>query len=170
MVPNKIGELAVILNAAFPAATETDAFELQPEIQSVDKPNPSQLFERGNRFFYINAWRKGGLSRLYLKSSDGNQLGWKDVDTKEIQISCVGDEAKLAQAILEYASPVGVTLAADALPKLPINLPGGKWLSTLAKIRLAVFIGQEWQKGPNHRLYATYVDPMNGTFFLVTPT
>jgi hypothetical protein len=164
--PGRVQEIADILRAAFPPAATTDQVDLQPVVEPGQKVKPNQLFERLNRYFYLHTWRKGGLHRLYLKASSGDDLGWKDVNTQEIQISCEGDDAKLARAILESATPVSVTLSAEALPRLPINVPGGKLVGWLTKVRLSVFVGQEWNKGATHRLYGTYIDPLNGTFSL----
>ena len=161
--PQKVGAVCETLEAAFPAAPSA---EVTPRLQ--DEPGkatqPGQLFERSHRFFYLREWRKAGLHRLYLKTSSGEDLGWKAVNSQEIHLDCDGDDARLARAVLESASPVGVALSAHDLPKVPVDLPGGSLIGWLTKVHTSLLIGQEWKKGG--RLYGTLVDSPAGTFAL----
>jgi hypothetical protein len=151
------------LSLAFPpaAATPTRAEPAPPATQKVNK-----LFEKNARLFYIHQWRKSGMIRLYLKASDGIDLGWKNVNTGLIEVTCKGDDAKLVRAVLESATPTGVTLAAENLPKIALNFPGGKLLARLASLWALVLVGQEWRSKGVHRLYGTLIYPDGGTYSL----
>jgi len=163
MTGDQVTETAELLTHRFPSASS--ATQPMPTVDGdAEDPNPSQLFDRSHRFVYLKAWRKGGHNRLYLRSASGDQLGWKDVNSRQIEVTGVGDDARLAHSILEFATPIGVPIPSDALPKIPIDLPGGRMIGWVTKVRMTVCIGQEWQKGGGHRLYGTLVDPSVGTF------
>jgi hypothetical protein len=165
LTPSEIDEIAKYLGERFPAATTSDC-EMLPVGGDVNELNPRKGADRSFRFFYLKSWRKSGHHRLYLRSDAGADLGWKDVNSLQVELTCDGDDAKLAQAVLEFATPVGVPLPSDALPKVPIDIPGGRLIGWVTKVWMAVCIGQEWRKGSGQRLYGTLVDPMCGTFHL----
>ena len=56
------------------------------------------------RFYYLRPWRQGGKRRLYLKDDQGTDLGWKDTIGGEVTLTCSGDSAKLAKAVLNAAT------------------------------------------------------------------
>ncbi|MFI4971043.1 MAG: nuclease-related domain-containing protein [Hyphomicrobiales bacterium] len=125
-----------------------------------------KLFDKNARFFYIHQWNKSGKSRLYLRASDGSDLGWKNVHTGQVQVTCDGDDAKLVRAVLDSASPTGVTLAAENLPKIALDFPGGKFLARLGPLWAPVLIGQEWKSKGVHRLYGTLIYSGDGSYSL----
>jgi hypothetical protein len=133
-------------------------------VDEVPKLHP--LFDRSYRFFYLRSWRKAGKYRLYLKSSEGRDLGWKDALSNEVVMTCDGDEEKLARAVLEYSTPEGVGLSFEDLLSVPIRNRGAKLIGWLSRARIGVLVGQEWSKGQSRRLYGTLIDPVNGTFKL----
>jgi hypothetical protein len=158
----QVGAISKTLESAFPATDSAIIPRVHDELPTLNKPG--RIFERSHRFLYLCEWRKAGFRRLCLKSSSGEDLGWKEVNSGEIHLDCEGDDAKLARAVLESASLLGMSLSAHDLPKVPIDLPGGNLLSWLTKIHTSLLIGQEWKKGS--RLYGTLVDSPAGTFQL----
>lgn len=125
-----------------------------------------KLFDKNARFFYLHTWKKSGKYRLYLRSSDGSDLGWKDLNAAQVTITCAGDDARLVRAVLESATPTGVTLSGEDLPKVALAFPGGKILSKLGPIGAPVLVGQEWKSRGAHRLYGTLIYPGDAAFTL----
>lgn len=127
---------------------------------------PSAMFDRAHRFYYLRPWKKGGHNRLYLRDPSGASLGWTDVNTGARQIDCTGDDAKFAEALLAAADPTGVKLGPDEVPKMATQLWGGRLLSRIARFHMSVLVGQEWRNYGKHRLYGTLIDPAASTFHL----
>ncbi|MCU1362972.1 MAG: hypothetical protein JWM55_800 [Acidimicrobiaceae bacterium] len=159
----RVEELFRTLSIAFPPAA-TAVLQVAPVTLVPQKGR--KLFEKNARLFYIRAWKKSGKHRLYLKASDGRDLGWKNVNTGEIEVTCDGDDAKLVRAVLESATPTRVTLAPENLPKIALNFPGGKLLAKVAPLWALVLIGQEWRSKGVNRLYGTLIYPGEGTYSL----
>lgn len=112
-----------------------------------------------HRYFYLRRWRRGGHDRLYLRSPEA-QLGWKDLKSGEWTVETSDkDTAKLADAVLKAAQPTSVPLAAGDLPRVYAHAPGGRLVSRLARLHLAVVVGHEWKKGRTHRLYGSFIAP-----------
>lgn len=151
------------LSMTFPPATSTGT---QTEPAPLVPMKVHKLFDKNARFFYIQQWKKSGMFRLYLKASDGSDLGWKNVNTGQIEMSCSGDDAKLVRAVLESATPTGVRLAAKDLPKVALDFPGGKLLARFTPLWAQVLVGQEWRSKGVRRLYGTLIHPETGTFAL----
>lgn len=161
-----IEEVFRLLSLEFPSQETSNAGN--PATMSVlsDPVKVHKLFDKNTRFFYIREWNRSGKSRLYLKSSNGVDLGWKNVNTGEVQLTCEDDEAKLVQAVLAKASPTGITLSSQDVPKIVLDMPGGKLLSRLISLWALVLVGQEWSARGAHRLYGTLIVPGTGTFSL----
>jgi hypothetical protein len=106
------------------------------------------------------------LYYFYLKSPDGTDLGRKDVNTAEVMVSCDGDEGKLTRAVVKSATPTGVKVSAQDLPKVPIQLLGGKLLGKFSRAWVSVIVGRERRVKGSRRLYGTLIDPAAGTFIL----
>jgi hypothetical protein len=129
------------------------------------RPTATSQFERYNRIFYIHEWRNWGKDRLYLMSPEGQTLGWKDLIGGGVEIEHeAGDAGPFVKAILESSSAVGVGLAADALPQVPIDLGGLRLLGRLANMHEMALVGQEWRNGRSYRMYGTLINPDVGTF------
>ena len=152
------------ISLAFPPAggrdqgkTSTSGTEgsIEPTSPRVEALIAGQL-----RFYYVRQSR----NRLYLKDDHGTDLGWKDTISGEVTLTCAGDNAKLAQAILKAATPTGVPLAAGDLPRVPVTLLGGQLLGRVVRRYVAVLLGQEWRK--RKRLYGRLIDPIEGHFEL----
>ncbi|MCU1498538.1 MAG: hypothetical protein JWM47_2491 [Acidimicrobiales bacterium] len=169
--PELIEALADALQRTFPPAS---APVPPPQRQSVAAPDrsddgdsePSGLFERAHRFYYLRPWKKGGHHRLYLRDRDGTSLGWTDVNTGATSVECGGAERKFAEALLAAADPTGIKLSPGDLPKVATRLWGGRLLSKVARFHTSVLVGQEWRAFGKHRLYGTLIDPSVTTFAL----
>lgn len=163
LTPSQIEEVFRALSLEFPPMEKGAP---QPDRSQRTPLKVRKLFDKNARFFYIHQWKKSGKFRLYLKASDGNDLGWKDVNTGLVTLSCGGDDAKLARAVLESATPTGVTLAAENLPKIALAFPGGKLLAKLGPVGAPVLVGQEWRSRGVYRLYGTLIYPGDAAYAL----
>lgn len=152
------------ISLAFPPAGGRDQGKTATPgaVDSIAPTNPrtEALIAGQLRFYYVRPWR----NRLYLKDDHGTDLGWKDTTSGEVTMTCAGDNAKLAQAILKAATPTGVPLAAGDLPRVPVTLLGGQLLGRVARKYVAVLLGQEWTR--RKRLYGRLIDPTEGHFEL----
>jgi hypothetical protein len=155
---------------AFPPAEESD--RRRPQISGSSDPLPptnpriEAVIAGWMRFYYLRPWRGGGARRLCLKDDHGTDLGWKDTIGGGVTLTCSGDSAKLAEAVLNAATETGVLLAAESLPRVPVTLLGGQLLGRVARKYVAVLLGQEWRKYRTRRLYGTLIDPIEGHFEL----
>ena len=156
------------ISLAFLPAEESD--RRRPEISGSSDPLPptnpriEAIIAGWMRFYYLRPRRQGGKRTLYLKDDHGTDLGWKDTTSGEVTMTCAGDNAKLAQAILKAATQTGVPLAAGDLPRVPVTLLGGQLLGRVARKYVAVLLGQEWTR--RKRLYGRLIDPTEGHFEL----
>lgn len=142
--------------AALPSMDEPVTTEADP----ADGPvAPSELFEKAHRFYYLTPWRKGGNNRMYLNDRHGTTLGWTDLTTGAIELSCGPDDEKFAKTLLAAADPGGVKVEAGEVPKIPTRLFGGRLLSRVARLHTSLLIGQEWRNFGKHRLYGVLIDP-----------
>ena len=155
-----IEAIAATLATRLPSASDPQP-RATPELEE-----PSELFEKAQRFYYLRPWRKGGHNRLYLRDASGTTLGWTDVNTGATTIDCSGDDAKFAKALLAAADPTGMKLAPGDLPKVATRLWGGRLLSKFARFHTSVLVGQEWRRYDKHRLYGTLIDPTETTWNL----
>jgi hypothetical protein len=156
---------AYLTKALHPATSPVRA-QPDPSRLNLEPTSTSAAFEMAHRFYYLKEWRTQGQHRLYMKDSDGTQLGWKNVLTGNVTVEFEGDERKLIHAILSAATPVGVRLAADELVPMTTGIPEEMSLSRFANLRVRFIIGQEWRKGRTFRLYGTYIDPASAVFEL----
>lgn len=116
------------------------------------------------RTWYLRSWRRYGHHRLYLRAN-GEELGWKDVPTGAVTLTCEGLDAPLAKAVLDSATPFGVRLPADEMPSVPVDLLGSR-VAGRSRIYVGLLIGQEWRKGEHRRLYGRLIDRAEGHFDL----
>lgn len=128
------------------------------EVETNDTPR--DLFLKAHRWVYLNTWKN---RRIYARSDRGEELGWKDVLTGELHID--GDHP-FVHVVLGAATPAGTQLGASQIPKIPIDVRGGRLLGALTRIYMGVFIGQRWEKGGKRRLYGTLATPSDGVFRL----
>ncbi len=167
-----VDAVAATLDVAFPPAGDgagNAAESLAPRAAAESLPSfaePSPLFDKAHRFYYLRRWKKGGHDRLYMSDSSGTTMGWTDVNTGSLSIECKGDDAKLVEALLAAADPSGMKLAPGDLPKVATRLFGGRLLSCIARFHTSVLVGQEWRAFGKHRLYGTLIDPAVTTYTL----
>lgn len=165
LTPGQVEATMRTLSLAFPPAGAAQppapAVETVPTAVLVGEPR----WERYNRTFLIKSWSRAGKSRLYLSNRKGDDLGYKDLSTGKVTISCHDeDEGCLAQAVLDGATASGVTLSHQDLPRIPLTVLGSKFVGRATRMHVSVLVGQEW--APKKRLYSTLIDPDVGRFDL----
>ena len=158
----EVDSMLAKLIEAFPASGTSPA--LGSGLQVVDGVEPSELFNRANRFLYLNQWRKHGKHNVYLKDEHGEELGMKDLLSGSIRLTHPDDN--LAQAVLAAATSTGVELKPSDLPKLPIDVRGGRLLGMFGRIYTTAMIGSIWTGKGKRYLYCTLANPTEGVFDL----
>lgn len=161
--PSQVDALVARALQAFPAADRTldEALEARsPKPRAV-----GDLFSRANIFLYVEPWARSGRRRLYLKDVEGNALGYKDLVSGEVSIS-VSDQATVVRGVLANAHAGGLALRRSELPKIPVQLPGGRLLGHLGKLWSNFLIGHHWRRGGKDRLYVTHAVIEQGIFEL----
>jgi hypothetical protein len=163
--PAEVESVVRTLSAAFPPASQPGL--VAPVVQAPpapEDPPPATDTERYHRIYYLTDWQGHGHRRLYLKDVRGIQLGWKNAISEEVTLECSGDDRKLAGAVLAAATPTGISLSAQSLPRVPASVLGRKLLGRFARVHVSVLIGHVWRR--KQRLYGTLVDPDASTFKL----
>jgi hypothetical protein len=161
--PAEAESLVRTLSAAFPPAGQSALVAPVAETSSQDPPAPTNA-HRDLRIYYLSDWQGHGHRRLYLKDAHGTQLGWKNAISEEVTLECTGDDRRLAGAVLAGATPTGIALSAQSLPRVPVSGLGRRLLGRFARAHVSVLIGQLWRR--KQRLYGTLVDPDASTFKL----
>ena len=161
--PAQVDALVTASLAAFPVTDRTvdEALSTDPS----ERRPTSELFVRGNVFVFVEPWARSGHRRLYLNDVEGGALGFKDLGTGEITVA-VPDQEKVVQGVLANAHSGGLSLSRSALPKIPIQLPGGRLLGHLGRLWSSFLIGWHWRRGVKDRLYVTHVVMDQGIFDL----
>lgn len=152
--PGIVAEVTSRLEAAFPEYGKGQDPAAPAAVTS------HWLSERNVRVFYVSNWRS---LRLYLKTPEGRDLGWKDLRSNSVSITCSGDDAQLVEAVLKNASPTGIGVSAEELPRIALDVPAGKLVGRVGHRWKSVLLGWESKRG-GHRLYGTYLVPGAGTF------
>lgn len=149
--------VTVLMNAFPPAGTAPSA---KSGLKIVDGVEATELFERAHRFMYMSQWRKHGQHRVYLKDEYGEELGFTDLIERRVHVMHSDD--RLAAALLEHASSKGLELNQRDVPKVPVDLLGGRLLGLVGRLYTSVLIGSLWT-GKGHRyLYGTFANPTEG--------
>lgn len=146
------------LTLAFPAAG-TDASD-----QSPPTPEPEEvhaLFKRANTYLYVQPWSRAGRHRLYINDESGQSLGYKDTVAGSIAVTEPHMDAAV-RGVLAHATARDLGLRAEALPKIPIDVPGGRLLSVVTRTWVSFHIGYRWRRGTADRLYGWRADPTEG--------
>lgn len=157
--PEQVKAIIVALVSAFPPITE--APPSVRGLQQVDGVDVGSLFDRANRFYFINQWTRG--RRVYIRDEDGEQYGYKAFDDGSIQLDH-GD--LLAEAVLAASNSCGVDLAMLRVPRLPIDVAGGPLPSVFANLHTTAIVGSLWQSGDRRWLHGTLASPSQGPFNL----
>jgi hypothetical protein len=157
-----VDAIAAVLLDAFPAAGT--APPAATGLQQVDGVEVGDLFDRANRFLYLNQWKRASRHRIYIRDEDGEQYGYKDVLDSSLHLDHHGDE--MVDAILRAATPTGLRLERGDVPKLTIPIRGGRLLSVFGKLYCSAIVGSLWQRNGKRYLYGTLVNPTDGVFDL----
>jgi hypothetical protein len=159
--PAQVDALAAASLSAFPTADRTVDEALAGP--SAGREPAGELFLRGNVFLYVEPWARSGRRRLYLNDVDGETLGFKDLVTGEINVGAPEQE-KVVRGVLANAHAGGLQLSRSSLPKIPIQLPGGRLMGRLGGLWSSFLIGNHWRRGAKDRLYVTHVVMDQGIF------
>ncbi|CAN5488764.1 hypothetical protein BH10ACT3_BH10ACT3_00350 [soil metagenome] len=158
----QVEQMLATLVEAFPVAGT--APPASSGLQVMDGVEVDPLFDRANRFLYLKQWKKYGKHRVYLKDEFGEELGFKDYVTGDITLTAPDD--RQAAAVLAAATPTGLQLAAGDLPKLPIDVRGGRLLGLFGRLYATVMVGSLWEAKGKRYLYCTLANPTDGVFDL----
>jgi hypothetical protein len=123
-------------------------------------------FEQFVRTWYLRPWTSGSASRLYLKDTDGTDVGWKDLRSGVVTVHEEGDCRLLAAALLQGASKAALSLDASLIPRVPIKMLGSRLVGRVSYSYWSVLLGHEWRGKGLHRLYGRLLDPIEGHFEL----
>jgi hypothetical protein len=124
-------------------------------------PEQSSPGVKCTKWVYLEPWQKAGRHRLYLFDGGGHQLGWKNLSDGRIALTFERDQ-RLSRAVLAAATLYGLDLPKDKVPKVPVQVPGGSFVSALTRTYTTIHIGRHWQKGAFDRMYCTAADPIDG--------
>jgi hypothetical protein len=146
------------LTLGFPAAGA------EPLEEALPKPLPQKvhpLYQRANVYLYVQPWSRAGRHRLYVKDESGRSLGYKDTVAGTIAVT-ESDMDTAVRGVLMHATAKGLGLRADALPKVPMSMPGGRLLGVMTRTWVAFHVGYRWRRGAVDRLYGWRADPTEG--------
>jgi hypothetical protein len=161
--PAQVDALAAASLSAFPTADRSVDEALAGP--SAEREPAGELFLRGNVFLYVEPWARSGRRRLYLNDVEGETLGFKDLVTGEINVG-VPEQEKVVRGVLANAHAGGLQLSRSSLPKVPIQLPGGRLMGRLGGLWSSFLVGNHWRRGAKDRLYVTHVVMDQGIFEL----
>lgn len=154
----QVEHMSARLIEAFPIAGSTPS---RPKgMKEAEAGEIGDLFDRANRFFYLSPWQNYGNHRVYMRDADGEEYGYKDLNTGELHLVVEGDA--LAEAVLRSAQARGLSGSVKDIPKLPIEYFGGRMLSLFGKVNMSAFVGYEWKRGDKRYLYGTLMNPHDG--------
>ena len=120
-------------------------------------------FAKAHQLFYFHEWRKGGLHRLYLKDHEDIDHGYRDLIGQTIHQ--LGDDP-LARMLLDCGTVTGPRINPSGMPKITIDVFGGRMLGTFARRHMSVIVGHLWRQGSKARLYGTLASPSEPVFKL----
>jgi len=126
---------------------------------------PSSGFLTCAKWLYVEPWSKAGRRRLYLTDSNGEELGWKNLADGTITLTYERGQ-RLSRAVLVAASGQGLNLPKENVPKVPVDLPGGSFVSALTRTYMTLHIGRRWRRRQLDRMYCTAADPTDGVYDL----
>jgi hypothetical protein len=135
-----------------------------PRVAAEVQEAPPSLASPGvkcTKWVYLEPWQKAGRHRLYLFDHGGHQLGWKNLSDGRIVLTYERDQ-RLTRAVLAAASPYGLDLPKETVPRVPVQVPGGSFVSALTRTYTTIHIGRHWNKGQFDRMYCTAADPIEG--------
>jgi hypothetical protein len=68
----------------------------------------------------------------------------------------------VVRGVLAHATARQLGIKADALPKIPVDLPGARVLGRLGRLWTTFLVGHRWRKGSVDRLYGWRANPTDG--------
>lgn len=164
----RLGVVQRYLGERFPEASGAELAPAASSLASLERER--SFFGIGEsaflRLWYITPWQRHGQHRLYLKMANGEDLGWRDVRTGAVKLTCEGDDEGLVRAVLASATPFGVRLPTDEMPRVPAELLGSRLVGRISRVYVRLLLGQEWRKGRTRRLYGRLIDRVEGHFDL----
>jgi hypothetical protein len=98
---------------------------------------------------------------LYVNDESGRNLGYKDSVAGRIAVT-EPDMESAVRGVLMHATARSLDLRADALPKVPMAMPGGRLLGVMTRTWVAFHVGYRWRRGTVDRLYGWRADPTDG--------
>lgn len=131
------------------------------EVPGAKSSTRAALYRRFNVYYYLQPWSKAGRRRLYLKDEGGETLAYKDLATGVVAVTDDTVDEHVRQ-LLENASAASVGLTKATVPKIAVDVPGGRLLSSLTRTWRTFHIGHRWRKGALDRLYCIRADPREG--------
>lgn len=159
----QVDTLVAAALAAFPTCERTVEEALQTD--NPDRKPAGELFLRSNIFLFLEPWSRAGHRRLYLNDVEGDALGFKDLVSGEISVS-VQEQEDVVRGVLANAHAGGPSLSRSALPKIPVQLPGGRLLGHLGRMWSSFLVGHHWRRGGKDRIYVTHAVLDQGIFEL----
>jgi hypothetical protein len=139
--------------------------QIAEQLESKAECAPSDGFLKCTKWLYLEPWSKAGRRRVYLTDSTGEELGWKNLADGAITLTYERGQ-RLSRAVLGAASARGLNLPMEKVPKVPVELPGGSFVSALTRTYMTIHIGRRWRRRQLDRMYCTAADPTNGVFDL----
>lgn len=150
------------LTLAFPGAGDREVTAAVSEREREDKSGPAaELYRRANTYLYVQPWARAGRHRLYVSDETGLSLGYKDTVSGTIAITEPARDA-VVRGILAHATATSLAIHAEALPKIPIEVRGGRLLGAMTRIWMTFHVGYRWRKASADRLYGWRADPNLG--------
>lgn len=109
----------------------------------------------------MQPWSRAGRHRLYVNDESGRSLGYKDTVFGTIAVTEPGMDAAV-RGVLANATAMELGLRAEVLPRLPVDLPGGRLLGAVTRLWMTFHVGYRWRKGTAARLYGWRAGPTQG--------
>jgi len=151
----EVERMATHLERSLPAATGSVP---APSVGGGDDP----VLGFTTRLLYLAEERSHDRSaRLCLHDEHGDRLGTKEVASGEVRTEHRDDE--LALAVLEAARGDGLGLDPARIPKVPVDLPGGRLFGWLSGVYTSLLVGHlRRAPGGGVQLEGTWANPSDG--------
>jgi hypothetical protein len=115
------------------------------------------------RLWYLRSWQRGSSKRFYLKTADGDELGWKDAKNHLVTLTCEGPDTPLVAAVL---GDLGEESPATGRLSGSPDLLGSILVGRSSRVYVGLLLGTEWRGYGKHRLYGRLFDRVAGSFDL----
>lgn len=152
---------AVPGTGALVTAAPATALPVTLEPHRPDDGDRSPALDRWVQVVYLAS---SGGRRLALHDRGGRRLGEQQRDASVAVFAPEHDA--LVRAVLRAATPSGLQLLPASLPKVPVEIVGGRLMGRLGGLYKIALIGHRWRKGSTDRLYGTFASPTKGVVAL----